>query len=85
MLKLNDISKRITGLSVEEINSLPLEKEVNQIEQKIGRSLAFKPSTNSSLSVMSRGNPLLALNRITTMQEVDQRLSQLIGNSYAKK
>ncbi|MFA1015211.1 hypothetical protein [Dubosiella newyorkensis] len=68
MLKLNEISKRITGLSVEEINSLPIEEKMNQKEGK-----------------NDRRDPFLALNRITTIQEVDQRLSQLIGNSYAKK
>lgn len=67
--------ERSIGLSYEEIVNLSYDEEIKYIQDKNGKPITF--STTVDNRKRSRGNPLLALNRIRTIEYIDKRISKI--------
>ena len=69
------VLENIVGKSVAEISALDLTDEYRYVEEKTKAPLKF--SKESDRRMMGRGNPLINRRRISTMLDVDKKISRL--------
>ena len=67
--------REIVGYDIFE-EDLDFDEEISLIEQKIGKAIEF-PNEVSNSKRIGRGNPLLARNKIKTMEDVDRSLAKI--------
>ena len=70
----NNLEKHI-GLPLEQISDLGIHGEIALVKERTGKKLQF--TKNNDPRKMGRGNPLLALNRITTIEEINAKIDAL--------
>lgn len=68
--KVKKSIENIVGLPMKKIISLDLDDEIKYVEDKTQKKLIFPK--HQRLSKFSRGNPLLALNRIKTLDDLNK-------------
>jgi hypothetical protein len=61
------------GLSYEQLCGLDINEEIAFVREKTGKSLKFIHDPRK----IGRGNPLLALGKITTMEEINTKIDAL--------
>lgn len=77
------VVESITGLTFDEINSLDFESERELVKRKTNKILHFSKQTDSR--IFGRGNPLLAKKRITTIEDLDDKLEDIVKNADSRK
>lgn len=65
----------ILGKSLKEISEMDFDQEVRFVEEKTNKPLVFSKKVDSRMS--GRGNPLITRRKITTMKDVDRKMSEL--------
>lgn len=65
----------ILGKTLKEISEMDFDEEVRFVEKKTKKPLIFSKKVDSRMS--GRGNPLITRRKITTIQEVDKKMSEL--------
>jgi len=64
------------GLPLEQIHELSIHDEAALVKAKTGRDLKF--SKNYDPRKVGRGNPLLALKRMTSIEELNARIDNMV-------
>lgn len=81
MYELNDETKasleNITGLDIKSLQNIEFEDELAYVENVIKKPLSFKKYDIQTLC----GNPLIALGRFKTIEEVNNRLKRIKRNN----
>ena len=67
--------ERVVGLPFETIKTLTVEEEIAHVEAKTGKKLKFPATVDSRL--MSSGEPLIAMGRLRTMEDIDKALDKI--------
>jgi len=79
MIVIGEEAKKILekrmGLPLEQVCELGITEETALVKEKTGRNLQFSKSNDSRK--IGRGSPLLALNRVTTIEEINTRIEAL--------
>lgn len=65
----------ILGRPLEEISAMDFDEEVCFVEKKTQKPLLFSKKADPRMS--GRGNPLITRRKITTMKDVDKKMSEL--------
>ena len=73
--KMEEITKRKTGLSPSELANLSETEELDLLVKKNNQVPIF--STKKDFRKLGRGNPLLANRRFRTMSYIDKRINDL--------
>ena len=63
------------GLPLEQMSDLGIQGEIALVKAKTGKTLQFKK--NNDPRKIGRGSPLLALNRITTIEDINAKIDAL--------
>lgn len=63
------------GLPMSKITNMSIEEEIEYIEKKSGKKVVFQKTKDSRK--MSRGNVLLSLGRIMTINDVNKKLDKI--------
>lgn len=69
--------ERVVGLSVEQINALTLQEEIDWVENRTKKRVMF--SKQRRRGIIGRGNPLLARRKICTFADLDKKSKKYIG------
>jgi len=73
--KAKKILENHIGLPLDQISELCIHEEAALVKTRTGKNLHFTKNADSRKH--GRGNPLLVLNRITTMEEINARIDAL--------
>lgn len=65
----------ILGKPLEEISEMDFEEEIRFVEEKTKKPLVFSKKVDTRMS--GRGNPLITRRRITTLEDVENKMSRL--------
>lgn len=80
MDKTIQVVENVTGLTFDEINNLDSKSERQLIKEK---NIHFSKKIDSR--IFGRGNPLLARRRFTTIEDLDNRLEEIVKNAGQQK
>jgi hypothetical protein len=72
----NILEKRL-GVKFDDFMSLDDTKQTAKVEQSINKKLGFPESQD--IRKMGRGNPLLTMERIRTIEEIDNRINEIVS------
>jgi len=70
------ILEKSIGLPLEQVSELGVRGEIAHVRTKTGKNLQF--SKKHDPRKIGRGNPLLARNRITTIEEINTKIDALV-------
>jgi len=73
--KTQKILERTIGKSISELAEMDLDEELRFVREKTGKPLKF--SKTIDLRMCGRGNPNIIRRRICTMEDIDQKISEL--------
>ena len=73
--KAKKILEKRTGLPLNQISELGTYGEIDLVKAKTGKKLQFTKNYDSRK--IGRGNPLLAHNKITTIEEINAKIDAL--------
>jgi len=65
----------ILGKPLEEISEMDFEEEIRFVEERTKKPLVFSKKIDTRMS--GRGNPLITRRRITTLEDVENKMSRL--------
>ena len=69
------ILEKNIGLSLSQIYDLNVSDEIDLVKAKTGKTISFTKNLDSRK--IGRGNPLLARRKITTMEEINEKIVTL--------
>jgi hypothetical protein len=79
MMMIGEEAKRILeksiGLPLNQVSDLSINEEIALVKAKTGGKLQF--TKNHDPRKIGRGNPLLARNKITTIEEINTKINAL--------
>lgn len=67
--------ERVVGLPFETIKTLTVEEKIAHVEARTGKKLKFQATVDGRL--VSSGEPLIAMGRFRTMEDVDRKLDKI--------
>ena len=80
--KMKETLEKDIGLPLSKIYEMDVDEEIAYVEEKTGKKLKFQKRINPR--IVGRGNPLLARNKIVTIEEInskiDTKLRSFFGN-----
>ena len=69
--------ERVTGVTIEEMKNMTMNQERDLVKKRNGERLTF--SKQHTFGIIGRGNPLLAIRKIRTEEDLNIKSKRLMG------